>query len=60
MRGQQGILADHLPPRRNRGRKVAKIKVAARTLLNHRVSKALESVQSRDLPFLRPSLCRPR
>jgi hypothetical protein len=43
--------ADHRPGRRNRGRKVAKIKFAARTLLNHRVSKALESLQSRDLPF---------
>jgi len=35
------ILADHLPPRRNRGRKVAQIEVAARSLLNHRVGKGL-------------------
>jgi hypothetical protein len=33
----KGILADHLLPRRNRGRKVAQIEVAARTLLDHQL-----------------------
>ena len=47
----EGMLADRLPPRRNRGRKVAKIEVAARSLLNHRVGKGLGTLEMVGLGF---------
>jgi hypothetical protein len=51
----KGILADHLLPRRNTGRKSAKNEIAARTLFDHQLAsrrKAMSGDSSWNFPVL--------